>query len=74
MNIRAVFHVVGLWLLGLGLAWSQSNSIESFNVSQQGGKVVVRIQTTSPLQGVPPSFAVAQMAKARKAPTLSNSK
>ena len=63
MNMRAVFPVVALWLLGLGPAWAQSNSIESFNVSQQGGKVVVRIQTKSPLPAVPPSFAVANPAR-----------
>jgi type IV pilus assembly protein PilQ len=55
---------VALWLLGLGLASAQSsNSIEAFNVSQQGGKVVVRIQTTNPLPAVPPSFAVASPAR-----------
>ncbi len=63
MNIRAVFHVLALWLLGFGLAWAQSNSIESFNVSQQGGKVVVRIQTKNPLPAVPPSFAVVNPAR-----------
>ena len=63
MNIRAVFHVLALWLLGFGLAWAQSNSIESFNVSQQGGKVVVRIQTKNPLPAVPPSFTVVNPAR-----------
>ena len=63
MNIRAVFHVVSLWLLGLGLACAQSNSIEAFSVSQQGGKVIVRIQTKTPLPAVPPSFTVANPAR-----------
>ena len=63
MNIRAVFRVLALWLLCLGLAWAQSNSIESFNVSQQGGKIVVRIQTRNPLPAVPPNFTVASPAR-----------
>ena len=62
-NIRAVFHVVTLWLLGLGLAWAQANSIESLNVTQQGGKVVVRIQTKTALPAVPPNFTVATPAR-----------
>ncbi len=33
-----------LWLAGLGLAAAQSNSIEAFDVTQEGGKVVVRIR------------------------------
>ncbi|MBI3375975.1 MAG: type IV pilus secretin PilQ [Betaproteobacteria bacterium] len=62
-KFRAVFHVVTLWLLGLGLAWAQANSIEAFNVTQQGGKVVVRIQTKLPLAAVPPNFTVASPAR-----------
>ena len=50
-------YAVALWLLGIGLAWAQSNSIESFDVSEQGGKVVVRVTTKEPLRSVPPNQA-----------------
>ena len=46
-----------------GLAFAQANSIESFNVTQQGGKVIVRIQTKTPLPAVPPNFTVASPAR-----------
>src|SRR5439155_27326937 len=52
----------GLWLAGAGLAFAQ-NSIESFDVTQQGGKVVVRITTKEPLRSVPPNFTVASPAR-----------
>src|SRR3954453_13563004 len=51
-----------LWLAGAGLALAQ-NSIESFDVTQQGGKVVVRITTKEPLRSVPPNFTVASPAR-----------
>jgi len=47
-----------LWLTGLGLALAQSNSIEGFDVSQEGGKVVVRITMKEELKTPPPNFAV----------------
>ena len=55
-------------MLAAGLAWTgavfaQANSIESFDVAQQGGKVVVRITTREPLKSVPPSFTVANPAR-----------
>jgi type IV pilus assembly protein PilQ len=56
-------YAVTLWLLGIGLAWAQANSIESFDVSEQGGKVVVRVTTKEPLRSVPPNFAVANPAR-----------
>jgi type IV pilus assembly protein PilQ len=52
-----------LWFLGIGLALAQSNAIESFNVTQQGDKVVVRITTKEPLRSVPPNFAVVNPAR-----------
>jgi type IV pilus assembly protein PilQ len=52
-----------LWLAATGIALAQANSIESFDVSQQGGKLVVRITTKEPLGAVPPNFAVANPAR-----------
>lgn len=51
-----------------GLAWSggvfaQANSIETFDVTQQAGNVVVRITTKEPLKSAPPSFTVANPAR-----------
>jgi type IV pilus assembly protein PilQ len=54
---------LGLWLTGSGAALGQANSIESFDVTQQGGKVVIRITTKEPLKSVPPNFAVASPAR-----------
>src|ERR1700704_3216796 len=54
---------LGLWLSATGGALGQANSIEAFDVTQQGGKVVVRITTKEPLKGVPPNFAVANPAR-----------
>jgi type IV pilus assembly protein PilQ len=54
---------IGLWLSGIGAATAQSNAIESFNVTQQGDKVVVRITTKEPLRSVPPNFAVVNPAR-----------
>ena len=70
MNIRTIparalsaLFAVALWLAGTGAALAQSNSIEAFNVTQQGGKITVRIQTKLPLKGMPPSFSVASPAR-----------
>src|SRR5712672_42275 len=54
---------LGLWLAAAGAAFGQANSIESFDVTQQGGKVVIRITTKEPLKSVPPNFAVASPAR-----------
>jgi len=54
---------LGLWLAAAGAAFGQANSIESFDVAQQGGKVVIRITTKEPLSSVPPNFAVASPAR-----------
>lgn len=60
--LSALFAAV-LWLAGMGVALAQANSIESFNVTQQGGKVTVRVQTKQPLTSVPPNFTVASPAR-----------
>src|SRR4051812_8954069 len=58
----AALCALALWLSGAGLALAQ-NSIESFDVTQQGGKVVVRITTKEALRSVPPNFTVASPAR-----------
>jgi type IV pilus assembly protein PilQ len=60
--IRIAYGLV-LWLGAVGLAFAQANSIEGFEVVQQGGKTVVRITTKQPLRSVPPNFAVANPAR-----------
>ena len=55
-------------VLAAGFAWTgavfaQANSIESFDVAQQGGNIVVRITTKEPLKNAPPSFTVANPAR-----------
>ena len=60
---NAAFRGLALWLVGIGAALAQTNSIESLNVTQQGGNVVVRITTKEPLKSVPPNFAVANPAR-----------
>jgi len=52
-----------LWLSAAGLALAQTNSIESFEVTQQAGRTVVRITTKEPLRSVPPNFTVASPAR-----------
>ena len=63
MNMRTALTFFVLWLAGVGLAAAQSNSIDAFDVSEQGGKVIVRITTKSPLSAVPPNFSVANPAR-----------
>jgi type IV pilus assembly protein PilQ len=58
MKTQTAFFALLLWLAGLGIALAQTNSIEAFDVTQQGGKVVVRVTTKEPLNSVPPNFAV----------------
>src|SRR4051794_4834464 len=62
MKTKKFLHVFWLWFALAGAALAQ-NSIESFDVTQQGGKVVVRITTKEPLRTVPPNFAVANPAR-----------
>src|SRR5688572_17307516 len=61
--LTALCGFAALGFLGIGAAKAQTNAIESFNVTQQGDKVVVRITTKDPLRSVPPNFAVANPAR-----------
>src|ERR671935_3262709 len=63
MKTKTLLYIISLWLAAAGVAFAQANSIESFDVSQQGGKTVVRITTKEPLQSVPPNFAVTNPAR-----------
>jgi len=63
MKTLTAFYALLLWLAGLGVALAQANSIESFDVTQQGGKVVVRVTTKEPLASVPPNFAITTPAR-----------
>src|SRR5919197_199537 len=63
MKTKMLLYVCALWLAGLGLALAQANSIEAFDVTQQGGKTLVRITTKEPLATVPPNFAVTNPAR-----------
>ncbi|HYN11570.1 MAG TPA: AMIN domain-containing protein, partial [Burkholderiales bacterium] len=68
-NTKALtmFYAFTLWLAAAGVALAQAdsaaNSIEGFEVGQQGGKIIVRITTKEPLRSVPPNFAVANPAR-----------
>jgi len=57
----------GMALFAFGLIAAQiasaQNSIESFNVTQQGGQVIVRVGLKSALSAVPASFTVANPAR-----------
>jgi len=64
MKIRTALFTLALWLAGIGIAAAQANNaIESFNVTEQGGKIIVRVTTKSPLDSVPPNFSVANPAR-----------
>ena len=71
MNTKAttIAHVLLAWALSLLPALlplsaaAQDNSIDTFDVTQQGGKVVVRVTTKEPLKGVPANFTVATPAR-----------
>src|SRR5690606_23709911 len=58
----AYAHAFLLWFVA-GLAAAQANTIEAFDVVQQGGKTMVRVTTKEPLGSVPPNFAVAKPAR-----------
>jgi len=61
--VRAALQALVFWLAGTGIALAQANSIETFEVAQQGGKIVVRVTTREPLKAPPPSFTVANPAR-----------
>ena len=63
MKTNKALYALVLWVALTSLAFAQANSIESFDVTQQGDKVVVRITTKEPLRSVPPNFAIAQPAR-----------
>src|ERR1051326_1045962 len=63
MKMKTLLYVLVLWLPGIGLAAAPAKSIEGVDVTQQGGKTVVRITTKEPLPSVPPNFAVANPAR-----------
>ncbi|HMA90252.1 MAG TPA: type IV pilus secretin PilQ [Burkholderiales bacterium] len=63
MKTLTAFFALLLWLAGTGIALAQANSIEAFDVTQQGGKVVVRVTTREPLNSVPPNFAITTPAR-----------
>jgi type IV pilus assembly protein PilQ len=65
MNTKALTLVCGfsLWLASAGPVLAQPNSIEAFDVSEQGGKTIVRVTTKEPLRDVPANFAVASPAR-----------
>jgi type IV pilus assembly protein PilQ len=51
-----------LWAV-LAMAQTPPNSVEAFNVSQQGGKVIVKLTLKEELKGQPGSFTVANPAR-----------
>ncbi|MGQ0544461.1 MAG: type IV pilus secretin PilQ [Betaproteobacteria bacterium] len=72
MKAKTLFlYAAALWLAGAGLALAQTpqangaaaNSIEALDVTQQGGKIVVRVTTKEPLRSVPPNFTIASPAR-----------
>jgi len=54
--------LAALALFSAGWAWAQ-NAIQSFDVTQQGGQIVVRVGMKEPLSGPPASFTVATPAR-----------
>ena len=62
-KLKHLGAMLAVWLFGTGLAFAQANSIEAFDVGQQGGNIVIRITTKDPVKSVPPSFTVANPAR-----------
>jgi type IV pilus assembly protein PilQ len=67
MNIRTAMRnlccALVAWIAATGVALAQANAIEGFDVTQQGGNIVVRITTKQALKSVPPNFTVASPAR-----------
>jgi type IV pilus assembly protein PilQ len=61
--VRDALRALVLCFAGTGIALAQVNSIEAVDVSQQGGKVVLRITNKEALKAAPPSFSVANPAR-----------
>ena len=66
MNIN-LGRFFGLAMVAVGLCAAQTalaqNAIDSFNVTQQAGQIIVRMGFKEPLAGVPGSFTVANPAR-----------
>src|SRR5271154_4722032 len=62
-GMRKLCVVLAAGFAWIGAAFAQANSIEAFDVTQQGGNVVVRITTKEPLKSAPSSFTVANPAR-----------
>ena len=60
--IQAVICPFGLLLL-VSLARAQQNSVESFDVTQAGGQVLVRVTMKNPIAAAPGSFTIANPAR-----------
>ena len=63
IGLRKLWVVLAAGLVWTGTAFAQANSIEAFDVAQQGGNIVVRITTKEPLKSAPASFTVANPAR-----------
>ena len=62
-GLRKLCVMLAAGLVWTGAALAQANSIEAFDVAQQGGNIVVRITTKEPLTSAPASFTVANPAR-----------
>src|SRR2546422_3238508 len=60
--IQTAICPFGLLLL-VSLAGAQQNSIESFDVTQAGGQVLVRVTLQNPIAAAPGSFTIANPAR-----------
>jgi type IV pilus assembly protein PilQ len=60
--IQAVICPLSLLMLA-PLAWAQQNSIETFDVTQSGGQVLVRVNLKGPIAAAPGSFTIANPAR-----------
>ena len=64
---KSLRSILGLAILAMGLLAARSalaqNVIDSFNVTQQGGQIIVRMGFKEPLAGAPGSFTVANPAR-----------
>jgi len=62
-GLRKLCVMLAAGLVWTGVAFAQANSIEAFDVAQQGGNIVVRVTTKEPLKSVPANFTVANPAR-----------